>query len=156
MSFSKSKSKQEIDQSTNITNQQATASQGSLAIGAGANANIESVDADVIEAATKGNVDTTRRAFDSLDELADEAFSVSGNVVDRSFGFAESSQQRTSSALEQANDLLARSFQQSTKAIQRSGGVDTSTLASEAQRNQLIIGVAVVGFLAVSLFRGNN
>ena len=154
MSFNTSKVKEEIDSSTNITteNKQVTASEGSIAVGEGARVSIESLDAEVLS-----------RGFDSIDTIASGAQIVNIealNTVKESnksaldFGSqalvaVTDNSKDVSNTLGQANALLARSFEQSANVLQRSTGVDDSTIVSEQQAGFTKIALATILLLGV-------
>lgn len=177
MSLSKNKAQNTSDNSTTVTttNQQVGASEGSVAVGANANVNIQSIDKDVIESVTNAQTQQQRKAFETVETLGTEvtslsrdlsegAFDLASDTSDKSFDFASQALQAnvktnedTRRSLESANQILNNSFQRSLEKVQRAQGVDDSTLVSEGQRNQtLLLGALAVGGLILLGRKGSN
>ena len=155
--------KTNTDQSTTIQNQQATAGEGAVAVGAGANVNITNVSDRVVDLAVSSNEQIASKSLDAVTALSDDnaalqsqfnqsSLELASGTISKGFDFARGLATETnrtvSSSLSEANDLLARSSQQAIAAVQRSSGVDDSTIASESNRNLTIL--AGLGLLAIA------
>ena len=149
MSSSKTKVTEEIDSSTNVltTNQQATASEGSIAVGAGANVTIESLDSDVVNSSLKAVESISGQAQATAAKALDSNISVTESALN----FGRDNVSTIASTLSQANSLLSKSFESSANILQRSGGVDESTIRSESNSSdKILIGSAIAAILALT------
>lgn len=140
MSFNKSKTEQDVDNSTKITteNKQVGASEGSTAIGAGSsNITIERIDDDVLRTATdaigastnlagdslKANVLTVGRSLDSIDNVINNNTATTKAAFEFSGGVTKDALSEVGDTVEQANALLSKSFEQSSNILARNAGV---------------------------------
>lgn len=161
----KSTTKQDVDNS--ITNQQVGAEAGAIAVGANANVNITSVDDKVTDAVTSFAGDVSRRGFETVDTLVEAqkeiTLGVTKDVIaganastNEALAFGRDALSTTNRTLGEANQLLNNSFERSLLAVQRSEGVDDSTIISESnQSNKALIGLLVVGAVALA-WKGKN
>jgi hypothetical protein len=158
MSSSKTKIKEgDIDNSTtlNTENKQVTASEGSTALGQGASLTINSIDGQTIN-----------RGFDAIESIAGEQTKIVGNAFDFGQVAIESNQDTTESALafgrdaisevgsalSEANQILARSNETAQANLQRSVGVDESTIRSEGgKQDKILIGAALAAVVTLAL-----
>lgn len=151
MSFSKTKTTQEIDSSTTVTNtnQQQGASEGSTVIRAGGN--VERVDAELVDAA--GNLifaagSTLNRGYDTIDNIADNQVITNRDNLNFAQGVNQDSLVAVGNTVEQANALLSKSFEQSSNILARNAGVRGSDEVKTDQTALYVIGgVAALGLI---------
>lgn len=147
---SKSAATTNTDQSTKVqtTNNQAGASEGSIAIGAGANAVIESSDTETVQAAADaiekaagnavaGNVDVSKAA------IAGNA-DVSKSVVRDALDFGDTSLR----TVEQANAILSRTFETYAGNLKDNSGI-APTSVLESTNKTMLYGIAGLGIVVV-------
>jgi hypothetical protein len=172
MNMSFGSKKTTSDQSTKISNQQATASENSVAVGAGANVNIQNVSDKVVDIAVSSNEQIASRALDTVKDLSDDnaalqsqfnrtSSELASGTIKQGFDFAKGIATETNrtvaSSLSEANDVLARAQQNALSTVQRSSGVSDSTIASESNRNLLILGgVGIVAIAFITSNKGKN
>lgn len=157
MSKTKTEVTEEIDNSTtlNTENKQVTASEGSTALGEGASLTINSIDGQTVD-----------RGFSAIESIAGEQTKVVGDAFDFGKDAIESNQETTESALafgrdsirevgsalSEANQILARSNETAQANLQRSVGVDDSTIRSESgKQDKVLIGAALVAIVSLAL-----
>lgn len=169
MSFSKSKSTQEVDNSTTITteNKQVGASEGSVAIGAGSsNVTIERIDDDVLQSASdaiqssaalansslQANVATVGRSLDSVDNVVNNNLETTKAAFEFGTTVTRDSLSEVGDTVEQANKLLSQSFEQSADILARNAGVKGADEVGNENKTVLVVGgLAAVVVLATLL-----
>lgn len=161
----KSTTNQSADNS--VTNQQVGAEGRSVAVGANANVNITSVDDKVVDAVTSFAGDVSRRSFESVDSFVEAQKGITQGVTkdviagananaNSALAFGRDALNVTNRTLGEANQLLNNSFERSLVAVQRSQGIDDSTIVSESNSsNKMLVGLLVVGGIALA-WKGKN
>jgi len=157
MSKTKTEVTEEIDNSTtlNTENKQVTASEGSTALGQGASLTINQIDGQTVD-----------RGFSAIESIAGEQSKVVGDAFDfgetaiesnqktteSALGFGRDALNEVGSALSEANQILARSNETAQANLQRSVGIDDSTIRSESGKgDKVLIGAALVAVVSLAL-----
>lgn len=168
MAFSKSKQQTSVDNSTSIetTNQQVGASEGSIALGAGSSGSvtIERVDDEVLQTATdaigeatnlagdslRANVSTVGRSLDSVDKVIDNNLETTKAAFEFGSGVTRDSLSEVGDTVEQANALLAQSFEQSSNILARNAGVRGADEVGNDKTGLIIVGLIAGGALLLT------